>query len=166
MSSIFLDSSQLLPAAVVFHLTRTYWNFWTFVFKDKHSFLKTNYSPASGYQFFWFFLIFLSFFKVEAAFPYSGNIFSQYPSPGSSKWIFCIVKTVFFGQCYFTASRNHYWNKEKTVLRETAHSCWWNTDFPASRKYIYIFSIFRRPLSVFFRLVEKYFSRISLLAYI
>ena len=28
---------------------------------------------------------------------------------------------VFFGQCYFTASRNHYWNKEKTVLRERVH---------------------------------------------
>ena len=29
------------------------------------------------------------------------------------KQIFCLVETVFFGQCYFTASRNHYWNKEK-----------------------------------------------------
>ena len=28
------------------------------------------------------------------------------------------METVFFGQCYFAASRNHYWNKEKTVLRE------------------------------------------------
>ena len=37
--------------------------------------------------------------------------------------IFCLVETVFFGQCYFAGSRNHFWNKEKTVLRERAHSC-------------------------------------------
>ena len=80
--------------------------------------LKTNHVPASGYQFFQFFR---SFFKVEAAFPYSGNVFFQYPSPGSCKWTFCQVEKVFFGQCYFIASRNHCWNKEETVLREGAH---------------------------------------------
>ena len=37
--------------------------------------------------------------------------------------IFCQVEALFFGQCYFPASRNHYWNKEKTALRERAHSC-------------------------------------------
>ena len=37
--------------------------------------------------------------------------------------IFCLVETVFFGQCYLAATRNHYWNKEKAVLRERAHSC-------------------------------------------
>ena len=31
------------------------------------------------------------------------------------------MEAVFFGQCYFTASRNQYWNKEKTVLKERAH---------------------------------------------
>ena len=47
------------------------------------------------------------------------------------------METVFFGQCYFAASRNHYWNKEKTVLREKAHSCKWKTDFPASANYFF-----------------------------
>ena len=27
--------------------------------------------------------------------------------------IFYLVETVFFGLCYFAASRNHYWNEEK-----------------------------------------------------
>ena len=39
-----------------------------------------------------------------------------------------------FSQCYFTTSRNHCWNKEKTVLRERAHSCQWAIDFLASGK--------------------------------
>ena len=37
-----------------------------------------------------------------------------------------------FSECYFTASRNHYWNKEKTVLRLRAHCCYWTTDFLAN----------------------------------
>ena len=64
-----------------------------------------------------------------------------------------------FCQCYFAATRNHYWNKEKTVLRETAHSSKWTTDFPASGKHFF-FSLFWKPLPVFFRLVEKHFYKI------
>ena len=65
---------------------------------------------------------------MEAAFSYSGN----------SKWVFCLVETVSFGQCYFTANRNHCWNKEKTVLRERAHSCKWSTDFLASGNHFFL----------------------------
>ena len=61
-----------------------------------------------------------------------------------------------FGQCYFAAGRNHYWNKEKTVLRERAHSCLWTTDFPASGNHFFP-PFFGDPCQFFFRLMEKYF---------
>ena len=87
------------------------------------------------------FSIFQRFFKVEAGFPYSGKGIFQYSSPCQCKRIFCLEETVCFGQCYFTASRNHYWKKEKTVLRERAHSYQWTTDFLAGRNNF--FSIFQ-----------------------
>ena len=46
-------------------------------------------------------------------------------------------KSVFFGQCYFAASRNRYWNKEETVLREILHSCQWTIDFLAIEKHFF-----------------------------
>ena len=49
-----------------------------------------------------------------------------------------------FGECYFTASRNHYWNKEKTVLRVRAHCCYCTTDFLADGNHV--FSIFQKLL--------------------
>ena len=51
---------------------------------------------------------------------------------------FCLVETVCLGQCYFAASRNDYWNKEKIVLKETAHSWQRTTDFPASGKHFFL----------------------------
>ena len=92
------------------------------------------------------FSIFQRFFKVEAGFPYSGKGIFQYSSPRQCKWIFCLEETVCFGQCYFTASRNHYWKKEKTVLRERAHSYQWTTDFLAGRNNF--FSIFQSLFSI------------------
>ena len=52
--------------------------------------------------------------------------------------ISCLVETICLGQCYFAASRNDYWNKEKTVLKETAHSCQCTTDFLASVKHFFL----------------------------
>ena len=43
-----------------------------------------------------------------------------------------------FGECYFTASRNHYWNKEKTVLRVRAHCCYCTTDFLANGNHLFL----------------------------
>ena len=66
-----------------------------------------------------------------------------------------------FEECYFTASRNHYWNKEKTVLRERAHCCYWTTDFLANGNHFFLYFsetlfqrkyLFQRNLS--FGLVE------------
>ena len=47
-------------------------------------------------------------------------------------------KQYFFGQCYFTVSRNHYWNKKKTDLRERAHSYQWTTDFLTSGNHFFL----------------------------
>ena len=138
----FLNSSQLLLLEAVFHLTRTYWKrgFYLFclLFHSKFfsvsgnqgavHFLKTSHIPASRHQFFQFFQ---KFFKVEATFPCSENVFLMGFQPSGKS----------IGQCYFTASRNHYWYKEKTVLRERAHYCQWTTDFLAGgNHFISIFS--------------------------
>ena len=54
------------------------------------------------------------FFKVEAAFPYSGNLFFNILHPDSANgFSFCLAETVFFGQCFFTASTNHYGIRRK-----------------------------------------------------
>ena len=61
------------------------------------------------------------------------------------------METLFFGQCYFTASRNHYWNKEKTVLRERAHSCQWKSFFFfISQRLLPVIVYFPSSESVFF----------------
>ena len=57
------------------------------------------------------------FWLVETIIGIRGKQFSM------KKLIVCLMETVCFGQCYFAASRNYYWNKEKTVLRERVHSC-------------------------------------------
>ena len=49
-------------------------------------------------------------FKVETAFPYSGNIFFNIFHPASGNKFCAYWKQYFFGQSYFAASRNHYWN--------------------------------------------------------
>ena len=81
------------------------------------------------------------FWLVETIIWIRGKQFSK------KEIIFCLVETVSFSQCYLTASRNHYWNKKKTVLRERerALSCLWTTYFPASRKHFF-FSIFHKRI--------------------
>ena len=59
-----------------------------------------NQIPVSGRR---FFRIFQRFFKVEAAFQYSKNVFSTNPLSGQWKWIFCLVETVFYDPDYFSA---------------------------------------------------------------
>ena len=97
----------------VFHLTRTYWKrgnevsiYFLSIVLFRVFFCKWKLLlKLGGSQFFkdepyscqWtpIFSIFQRFFKVEAAFPYSGNLFFnilQLP----------ILETVVFGQCYFT----------------------------------------------------------------
>ena len=70
--------------------------------------------------------------------------------------------SIFFGQNYFAASRNHFWNQQKIVLKKRAYSCQWTTDFLGYEKYF--FCIFHRllPVIVFYRLVETSFSTESL----
>ena len=99
-----------------------------------------NHIPTSGHQCFQFFRNFLKWNQL-----FRKRIF-QYFSPGQCKRIFCPVETVFFDQCYFTASRNHHWNKKKTVLKERAHSCQWKPDMLASRNHF--FFIFQKLVPV------------------
>ena len=90
------------------------------------------------------------FWLVETIIGVRGKQFSK------KDFIFCLAETVCFSQCYFAATRNHYRNKEKTVLRERAHSYQWTTDFLTSGKHFF-FSIFWRPLPVFFPSSGKVF---------
>ena len=53
----------------------------------------------------------------------------------------------FFGQSYFAAGRNHYWDLEKTVFKGRAYSCYWTTDFLASGNHFFS-SIFKRLLPI------------------
>ena len=113
-------------------------------------FLKTNHIPASGHQFFQYFQ---RFFKVEAAFPYGGNVFFNILHLASKNEFSSQQKQYFFRQCNFSASRNHYWNKERIVLRKRAHYCQWTTDFPASENNF--FFIICRPVPVSFSIQCK-----------
>ena len=94
----------------------------------------------SGHQFFQFFRYFLKwkqFFRiVETYFSifFTWLVQTDFLPSGNS----------IFGECYLTASRNHYWNKEKTIFRERAHCCYWATDFLASGNHY--FSLFFRNL--------------------
>ena len=87
------------------------------------------------------------FFKVEAAFPYSGNLFFNILHPASANgFSFCPAETVFFGQCSFTASTNHYgirrkqfWEKE--LIFASGQLIFWVVE-------IFFFSIFQKLLLV------------------
>ena len=70
--------------------------------------------------------------------------------------------SVFFGKNYFAASRNHYWNQQKIVLKERGYSCQWTADFLGCEKHC--FCIFHRllPVIVFYRLVKTFFLTKSL----
>ena len=119
-------------------LFRVFFCKWKLLLKLRVSpFLKTNHIPASGHHFFQFFGEFLKWKQLF-------RIVETYPSPGQGIRIFCLVEAVFFGQCYFPDSRNHYQNKKNRVLRERAHYCQWATDFLASGNHF--LSIFQRLL--------------------
>ena len=61
------------------------------------------------------------FWLVETIIEIKGKQFSK------KELIFCLVETIFFGQYFFAAKKNHSWNKERnrksSVLRERAHFC-------------------------------------------
>ena len=94
----------------------------------------TNHIPVSGHQFFQFFRYFLKwkqlFRIVETYFLifFTWLVQMDFLPSGNS----------IFGECYFTASRNHYWNKEKTVLRVRAHCCYWTTDFLTKGNHFFL----------------------------
>ena len=92
----FLRLQSTTTSEAVFHLTRTYWKrFYLFCLLfysefvsvsgnllklGESPFLKTNHIPTSGHE---FFQLFQRFFKVEAAFPYSGKAFFNGLHPAS-----------------------------------------------------------------------------------
>ena len=116
--SIFLDSSQLLTLEVALHLTRTYWKrgnevfirFLSIVLFRVFSCKWKLLLKLGGNQFFknepyscqWkpIFSIFQRFFKLEATFPYSGNVFFNifYPASAnrfSAQWKqYCLVSAI------------------------------------------------------------------------
>ena len=100
----------------------------------------THHIPVSGHKFFHFlryFLIWKQLFRIlETYFSifFTWLVQTDFLPSGNST----------FGECYFTASRNHYWNKEKTVLRVRAHCCYCATDFLANGNHL--FSIFQKLL--------------------
>ena len=70
------------------------------------------------------------------------------PSGNSFFWLVLIY-------CY----KNNFWNKYKTVLIETAHSCQLTTDFLASENYFFLhFSEILASDSFFSHLVEESFA--------
>ena len=94
----------------------------------------TNHIPVSEHH---FFQILRVFFKQKQLFPIVETYFSIFFT-----WL---VQTDFlpngnsiFGESYFTASRNHYWNKEETVLRVRAHCCYWTTDFLGNGNHFFL----------------------------
>ena len=118
----------------------------------------TNHIPVSGHQFFQFFRYFL---KWKQLFRIVETYFSIFFT-----WLvqidFLPSGNSIFGECYLTASRNHYSNKEKKILRERAHCCYWATDFLTSGNHY--FSLFFRNScqgQFIFCLVEVSFSTIS-----
>ena len=76
--------------------------------------------------------------------------------------IFCLVETAYFGQCYFAATRNHYWNKEKTVLKELILADGQLIFRLVENIYFPFFGYLRQFFVFFFSLAEKYFSIIFL----
>ena len=108
---------------------------WKLLLKSGGSpFLKTNHVPASGHQFFKFFR---RFFKVEAAFSYSGNIFLNIRHPASANGFSPYQKQYFLVSAISLLVETIIGIK-KTILRERAHSCQWRTDFPASGKHFFL----------------------------
>ena len=114
----------------------------------------TNHIPVSGHQFFQFFRYFL---KWKQLFRIVETYFSIFFT-----WL---VQTDFlpsgnsiFGECYFTASRNQYWNKEKTVLIERDHCCYWTTDLLANENHFFLHFSDSFQGQFIFRLVEMSFS--------
>ena len=130
------------PVEAVFHLTRTCWKrgkevfiiffvscFIPSFFLERKLLLKlggSQFLKDKPYSCQWtsIFQFFRDFSKWKQLFRIVKTFFSIFFTRLSCKQIFYLVETVLFGQCYFTVIRNHYWNTEKTVLRERRHSCW------------------------------------------
>ena len=94
----------------------------------------TNHIPVSGHQFFQFFRYFLKWKQLFRIVETYFSIFFTWPVQTD----FLPSRNSIFGGCYFTASRNYYWNKEKTVLRVRAHCCYWTTDFLANGIHFFL----------------------------
>ena len=107
--------------------------------QGEDKFLKTNHISASGHH---FFKIFRDFLKWKKLFRTMETYFSIFCTRLMQTGFLPSGNSIFFGKCYFIASRNHYWNKEKKVFRERAHSCQWTTDFLA-RGYHFFSPFFR-----------------------
>ena len=94
----------------------------------------TNHIPVSGDQFF-------QFFRYSLKRKYLFRIVETYFLIFIT-WLvqmdFLPSRNSIFGECYFTASWNHYWNKEKTVLRVRAHCCYWTTDFLTNGNHFFL----------------------------
>ena len=115
-------------------------------------FLKTNYIPASGHQ---FFQLFRRFFKLEAAFPDSGNVFFNifHPTSGNgfSAWWkhYILVSAIsLLLETIIGIRRKQFWEKE-LILARGQLIFWLEENI--------LFSIFRRPLPVFFPSSGKVF---------
>ena len=66
--------------------------------------------------------------------------------------------SIFFSQSYFATGRSHYWNQEKTVLKERICSCQWTTDLLVCSNHF--FRIFQGLLLVMvvFHQGKRFFS--------
>ena len=115
-SSFWLMETSFLSSGNSIVLFRVFFCWLKLLLKLEGSkFLKKNHITASEHQFLKFFQ---RFFKVEAAFPCSGNIFFN-------KSFIRVVGMNFlhFDQSNFFVTGNHYWNLEKTVFKERTYSC-------------------------------------------
>ena len=115
-------------------------------------FLQTNHIPSSGRQ---FFQLYQRFFKVEAAFSYSGNIFFNILHPVSAngfyaQWehYFSVSANSLLAETIFGIRRNQFLEKELIQ---------WTIDFLGSGNHFFLY--FSETLtSDFFRLVAAFFS--------
>ena len=178
METIFFHLLRLQSTAAseaVFHLTRTYWKrfylfcllFYSEFFSvsgnllklGESPFLKTNHIPTSGHQ---FFQLFQRFFKVEAAFPYSGNAFFNGLHPASPngfsaqrKQYFLVSAISLLVETIIGIRGKQFWEKEFIIAR--GKLTLWQVE-------IIFFSIFQRLLPENqFPLVRSFFKNWYLL---
>ena len=101
--------------------------------------------------------------KVEAAFPYSGNVFFKKSIIHLVEMDFLFSENSVFDQSYFSASGNHYLNRGKQFSKQELIFASGQPIFLLV-KTIFFFSIFQSLLTVIFRLDEKYFSTKSFIS--